>query len=127
MAATEAIVTALLSGVAGGRAYPQFRPQNGTLPAVVWSIISTTPQGVLSQSSGGGLWSARVQIDCIESNYSACKALMDNVRAAVHLKSGTYGGKTVVSSVIDQFGSDAVDIDAQLYIQPVDIIITFYD
>ena len=127
MPAIETIVTAMLSGVASGRCYPQYRPQNGTLPAVVWNVLSTVPDGVLSQSAGQGLWRARVQIDCIDGTFSGSKTIAENVRSAMHLKSGAYGGKTVVASVIDQYGSDAVDIDAQLYIQPVDFLITFYD
>ena len=127
MAAAEAITAALLAGVAGGRVYPKYRPQHGALPALVWNTIGVYPQGRVSASAGPGLWSARIQIDCIDSSYAGMKNLVEAVRAAVHLKSGTFGGKTLVASMIDHYAADDVNQDTQIYAQPVDIMLEFYD
>lgn len=127
MAAAEAITAALLSGVAGGRVYPVIRPQAGTLPAVVTTLISLVADGVIDQTAGPNLYQARVQADCYESTFAGLKSLVDAVRAAVHLKSGTYAGKTVVSSIADIVAADDVDLDTGVYSQAVDFLITFYD
>lgn len=127
MAAAESITYALLSGVAGGRVYPVIRPQAGTLPAVVTTLISIVADGVLDQTAGPNLYRARVQADCFASTYAALKTVVDEVRAAVHLKSGTYAGFVVVSSVMDNVSVDDVDLDTGIYSQAVDFLITFYD
>jgi len=127
MAAAESIAYALLSGVASGRVYPVIRPQNGTLPAVVTTMISLVADGVLDQTAGPNLYRARVQADCYDDTFAGLKTLVDAVRAAVHLKSGTYAGKTVVASVMDVVAADDVDLDTGVYSQAVDFLITFYD
>lgn len=127
MAAAELIAAALLSGVAGGRVYPVIRPQAGTLPAVVTNLISLSPDARLTQTSGANLYRARVQADCFDTTYAGLKTTVDAVRAAVHLKSGTYASKTVVSSVIDSVLADDVDLDTGIYSQSVDFLLTFYD
>lgn len=127
MAAAEAITAALLTSVASGRVYPVVRPQAGTLPAVATTLISLVPDGVLDQSAGPNLYLARVQADCYASTFADLKTLVDAVRAAVHLKSGTYAGKTVVASTFDIVGPDGLDLDTGVYSQAVDFLITFYD
>lgn len=127
MASTESITTALLSGVASGRVYPLVRPQNGTLPAVVTSVVSIVSDDRLSQTTGANLYRSRVQAECFATTYSGLKTLVDEVRAAVHLKSGTYATKTVVSSQLDNVGPDGVDLDAGIFFQAVDFLIVFYD
>ena len=127
MAAAESIAAALLSGVAGGRVYPVMRPQAGTLPAVVTTLISLVPDGVLDQSAGPNLYRARIQADCFEGTFAGLKTLVDAVRAAVHLKSGTYASKVVVASLFDIAGPDDLDLDTGVYSQSVDFLITFYD
>lgn len=127
MAAAEAITYALLSGVAGGRVYPVIRPQAGTVPAVVTTLISIVADGVLDQTAGPNLYRARVQADCYDTTYSGLKALVDAVRAAVHLKSGYYAGYLVVSSVMDVVAGDDVDLDTGIYSQAVDFLIIYYD
>lgn len=127
MAAAESIACALLSSVAGGRVYPVVRPQAGTLPAVVTTLISLVADGRLDQSDGPELYQARIQADCYDATFAGLKTLVDAVRAAVHLKSGAYAGKTVVSSVMDLVTADEVDLDTGVYSQAVDFLITFYD
>jgi hypothetical protein len=125
--AIEAIVSAMLTGVAGGRCYPQFRPQNGTLPACVWSVISLIPLSRISQSVGVGLWQARVQVDCVASSFADVLTLADSVQSAMHLQSGTYAGSHVSSSLLDQKSQIAVDQERSQHIQPIDFLITFYN
>lgn len=127
MAAAESITAALLAGVAGGAAYPVLRPDLNTVPAVVWNAISVVPDGRLTQTSGANLYRARIQVDCFERTYTALKALVDSVRAAMHLKSGPYAGKTVVSSVLDNVAPDDIDPDTGVYSQSVDVVLIYYD
>lgn len=127
MAAIESIAAAIAASVAGGRVYPKYRPQGGALPAVVWDVISARPEPVINQSAGPALWTARVQYECVADSYAGLKSLIDELRAAVHLKSGTFAGFVVVSSLIDQYSADAANIDAGIYTQPADVLFTFYD
>jgi hypothetical protein len=127
MAASEAIAYALLSGVASGRVYPLMRPQEGVLPAATTSVISVVPQNRLSQSSGVNLFQARIQVNCYAMTYSALKALIDEVRAAVHLKSGVYAGKMVSAVTVDLVGPDGVELDTGIYFQSVDFMIVFFE
>lgn len=127
MAATELITAALLGGVSSGRVYPVLRPPKGTLPAAVTSVISVVPQDRLTQTVGANLYQSRVQVDCFANTYSDLKTLVDAVRSAVHLKSGTYASKIVSASTVDQVGPDGVELDTGIYFQSVDFIIVFYD
>lgn len=125
--AIEAIVAEMLSAVAGGRCYPQFRPQSGTLPACVWDVVSLFPQSRISQSLGPSLWQARVQVNCVAGSFAELLALADDVQGAMHLKSGTYATKHVSSSLLDQKYQSEADQESSQYLQPIDFIITFYD
>jgi hypothetical protein len=127
VASAEAITYALLSSVASGRVYPLMRPQEGTLPAATTSIVSLVPQDRLTQTVGANLYQARIQVDCFAMTYSALKSLVDEVRAAVHLKSGTYAGKIVTASMVDLVGPDGMELDTGIYFQSVDFLIVFYD
>ena len=127
MASAEAITAALLAGVAGGRVYPLLRPQEGQLPAVITSMVTLRADDRLTQTVGPNLYRARMQADCVDTTFTGLKALVDAVRAAVHLKSGTYAGKTVVACQVDNVGPDGVDLDTGNYFQAIDFLITFYD
>jgi hypothetical protein len=127
VAAAESIAAAMLGSITAADVYPVSRPTIDTLPAVVWSVISIVPEGRLSQSTGTNLYTARIQADCLATSYSGLKTVADAVRAAVHLKSGTYASKTVMQSVIDTIRSDDIDLETGIYSQSVDFMITFYD
>lgn len=127
MASAELIVNSLLSGVASGAVYPLRRPTITTCPAVVTHFLWVVPELTLSQSSGVNLYQARIQADCFELSYAALKSLVDSVRAAAHLKSGVYAGKTLASSIVDMVSQDEYDSENNIFAQSVVFQILYYD
>lgn len=100
----DATLTALL----GTRVYPAILPDNATLPALVYSVISQVPIG------SGGCESTRVQVDCYAATYlTGVKAVRDGL---VTLANAT-GNWTHVA------GPDFYEDELSVYRQVVDIII----
>jgi len=95
MTFTESIFTRLstyagLAALTGTRVYPMRLPQNVTLPAVVYRIISKTPQQQLQ--GGSGLYVARVQVTAFGSSYDSAWDTADQVLLALHDFTGLLGG-----------------------------------
>ncbi|MGQ5524256.1 DUF3168 domain-containing protein [Chitinimonas sp. PSY-7] len=130
--APEKILHALLRDSAGlvalvqNRIYPLRRPQGDPLPAVVYRLISEVPSGVIDQSAGPALMTARVQIDALASNYSLLKQVIEQIKNACHLKSGTVAGCHLVSATLELAGPDDWIDDPQCFVQPVDIRLIYY-
>lgn len=88
MAVLETLVYQVLRDNAGvaavvsGRIYPLILPQGCILPAISYERVSTSP--VVSLSGFSNLESARVQIDCMASTYSAAKGLAALVFTAMN-------------------------------------------
>lgn len=77
------------STAAGARFYPNVIPQDATLPAVAYQRIDG-PR-VMVHSGASGLTFARMQYSCTAATYSAAKALLHQVRAALNGYTGTMG------------------------------------
>lgn len=77
------------STAAGARIYPNVIPQDATLPAIAYQRISG-PR-VMKHSGASGLTFARMQYSCTAASYSAAKALLHQVRAALNGYTGTMG------------------------------------
>lgn len=76
----EQLFTAL-SGVAGGRVFPNVAPNNIAKPYVVYSRVASTPENTLAD--GVPVENTRFQIDCLDTTYAAVIALADVVKAAM--------------------------------------------
>lgn len=85
---------------AGARIYPNVIPQDATLPAIAYQRISG-PR-VMKHSGASGLAFARIQYSCTAATYSAAKALLHQVRAALNGFTGTMGtgGVTVEHCIV---------------------------
>jgi hypothetical protein len=90
------IVTAL-SGVAGGRIYPQIAPEGAAYPLVNYRIINKSPivtiDGVVHATD------YQVVFECWAKNYASALTVADSVRAAIHASGLDF-------SVIDEPGED---------------------
>lgn len=69
-----------VTGIAGSRIYPKRIPQNGQVPAVVYTINDITP--VRSLSGESGLDSGIIEIICWAKQYSTAHLLACAVRSA---------------------------------------------
>lgn len=69
-----------VSAIVQSRIYPQRIPQNGAVPAIVYTIDDLTP--VRSLTGESGLDNASVEIICWAKDYSAAHRLATAVRDA---------------------------------------------
>jgi len=128
----ELVIKGLLDAAAGvtalvgSRMYAINRPEGDALPAVVWNQISDVPHPVLNQSAGPEVMVARMQINCISDTPEDVKALLEQIRLALHLQSGTINGVQTISILQATTGPDSYDRVTNTYAQPVDFMITYY-
>lgn len=93
----EASLKAYLAGYAGlsalraGRIYPLILPQNPTLPAQTYQLISA-PREYIHNADAGHTTRARVQIDNWGASYGDVKALATQTKAALDRFTGVMGG-----------------------------------
>lgn len=85
---SKLIADTLITSLAGTRVYPQKLPQNPTLPAVIYSIISDTPNADVSGMAG--LFNADIQIECYAETAQAAQDLSENVRLSLQSYRGTH-------------------------------------
>ena len=114
-------VTALVSQ----RIYAITRPEGDALPAAVFEIISDQPDPPFSASTGPEPCTARVQVNCLGKTPEAVKGLLEQVRLACHLKSGSIGGVSVIATLQDTSGPDGYDQLVDIYYQPIDITVHY--
>jgi hypothetical protein len=70
-----------LSGVAGGRVFPNIAPNNVQKPYVVYARVSSAPENTLAD--GAPLGNTRLQVDCFDTTYAAAVALAEAIKAAM--------------------------------------------
>lgn len=101
----ETTLVTLLTGHAGlgaliaGRLYPLALPQTPTLPAVVYSRIST--RRIYSQSGFSNLSRPRFQFDCWAATYLGLLALVAQLIAALESLAGDGISVAFVENEID--------------------------
>lgn len=119
----DAGVTALISG----RLFPSRMPQNTTMPALVYQVISANELTPIDAQAGYQVVRTRVQITAMAKNYSEVKNTLEAVRIACLYKSGTIAGVKVISITRDSVGPDLRDDDLAFYIQSIDFIVMHYE
>lgn len=93
---------AALSGVAGGRVFPNVAPNNVARPYVVYARVASTPENTLAD--GAPVENTRFQIDCFDATYAAAVALAEVVKTAMKASSLT----NLLLLEQDQFEPDAL-------------------
>ena len=76
----EQVFTAL-SGVVGGRVFPNVAPNNVQKPYVVYMRVASQPENTLAD--GIPVENTRMQIDCFDTTYAAVTTLAENIKAAL--------------------------------------------
>ena len=72
---------AALSGVAGGRVFPNVAPNNVQTPYVVYARVSCNPENTLAD--GSPIDNTRLQIDCYDTTYAAAVTLAQAIKQAL--------------------------------------------
>jgi hypothetical protein len=130
---TELVIAALLN-VSGVNALVSTRkaanqlPQGTTYPALVYTVISATPEPNLDYAHDAQLVRARVQINPLAKSIAEVKAIHAAVRAALDFKHYVEAsGKTVMSCRVANAGPLDKDNESGVWTQPVDYLLRYYE
>ena len=105
----------------GTRCYPETLPQNPTLPAVRYNLVTAGPIG--THDAAGGLVRATVQVDAVAATYAAARTLADTIKAKLN---GYRAGSGTIRTALwdnenpawdDETGQKIVSIDFTVYYQ----------
>ena len=91
-----------ISGVAGGRVFPNLAPNDVQTPYLVYLRVASVPENTLAD--GVPIDNTRVQIDCFDTTYAAALTLAESVKAALRASNITF----VLLMEQDQFEFDAL-------------------
>lgn len=127
------LITAALLNVAGvtnlvgDRRALAVLPQNCTMPALVYSTISTTPIFTMNALSGPQLLESRIQVTALAITPAAVEQILAAVMAAMNLKSGAYAGKNVARIIRDIKAPITRDNEANVWYGSQDFMALWYE
>lgn len=111
------LADATVSGLIGARMYPAILPQDPTMPAITYQIISG--DSVISHDGPAGLENPTIQIDCWAATYSGMDALFNAVRKRLNGASGAFSG-VEVQGIFMVRKRDLYDDEAKLHRRTAD-------
>ena len=126
----EAITYALLSGagpvtaVVGARIFPEMLPLKQPTPAIVYGLVSAVRVPAIDAQAATHLMRSRVQVNLISKDHTVTRTLRAAVLAAMQFQRGAIGGATVHSVLHAGEGPVSYDQDLDLYMRPIDFLIT---
>ena len=127
------LITAALLNVAGvtnlvgDRRALAVLPQNCTMPALVYSTVSTTPIFTMNALSGPQLLESRIQVTGLALTPAGVEQILAVVMAAMNLKSGTYADKGVARVVRDIKTPITRDNEANVWYGSQDFMALWYE
>ena len=101
------LITAALLNVAGVTNLVGTRralgvlPQNCAMPAIVYSVVGTTPIVTMNAVAGPQLLQSRIQVTALATTPSSVEQILATVMAAMNLKSGTFATRSVARTIRD--------------------------
>lgn len=125
----EKVVYTLLTGSAavtalvGLKIYPGLIPQNTSMPAVSYELVSGVDIAPINAQAGGVILRSRVQVSVLARSYAQVKTIQEAIRGALLFKSGLIADVRVVAITRDLIGSDERDDESGLYMQGVDFLL----
>lgn len=125
----EKVVYDLLTGseavtaLVGLKIYPGLIPQNTTMPAVSYELISSVDIPPINAQAGGVILRSRVQVSALARTYAEVKTIQEAIRRALLFKSGLIAGVQVNAITRELIGSDERDDESGLYMQGVDFLL----
>lgn len=129
----ELIIASLLSDssiaslVSTRRALGQL-PQNTAYPALVYNVIDGMPQPNVAYQNGSQRAFVRFQINPLAQNIADVKAIHAAVRNVLDFKhQQTIAGKLIVSCRFDSIQPMEKDLDANIWTQSADYVMTYYE
>jgi len=123
-----------LAALVPARIYPLAMPQDGALPALVYSKVSGVPE--YSHDGNTGLVEARFQFSCLGQNYGQTKSLSRAVKRAMQpleRAPRTIGGaagvrvaSALLENEVDIYDANEVEHAERVHI-PLDYLIQYYE
>ena len=126
----EKVVYTLLTGssqvtaLVGLKIYPGLIPQNTTMPALTYELVSGVDIAPINAQAGGVIMRSRVQISALARTYAEVKTIHEAIRGALLFKSGLISDVQVLAITRELIGSDERDDESGLYMQAVDYLLT---
>jgi len=111
-----------LAALVSLRIYPNIMPQNTTMPACVYNVVSAQREKAMTPVTV--MTTKRIQVNSYGTTYASAKAVSEQVRAALQWWHGTVSGVVVHYSEL-QNDMDFYDDAAFLHGVMNDFLITF--
>jgi hypothetical protein len=111
--------------VAGQRVRPILLPEGSTYPAIVYTVVATSP--LASMDGVNALQMKRMQIDCYGNNAVEAKTLCKAVHNLLDGYRGTLSEGTVIQSSLPNQDVDSFDFDLSVYRISLDFNIRFVE
>jgi hypothetical protein len=112
-----------LTGLVGAKIYPGRIPQNTTMPAVSYELVSGVDIAPINAQAGGVLLRSRVQVNALARTYAEVKTIQEAIRGALLFKSGLIAGVRVIGITRELIGPDDRDDELGLYLQGIDYLL----
>ena len=112
-----------LSALVGTRIYLDTRPEADPLPGVVYEIISDKQDN--ARIGEQEMVTARIQVTSFGQIAEDAVNVREQVRLAIHNKSGTIGGYTLLTSIESGAGPDSYDQLVNIYAKPMDFMLHY--
>jgi hypothetical protein len=106
----------------GDRLYPLQIPQEATLPAAAYAVVSSDPFPYLGQPASS--WITRIEVSVWARSYAAARAAAAAVRAAVDHQTSGWTGATVTGVRISQGETDSYNPKTQEYETALELTVT---
>ena len=90
---TYLLTKSAITDLVNTRIYPAVLPQAATLPAVVYTLITSTPNDCLAGSSGSV--DSNIQLDVYTNNHLTSNDIGEQIRLVMQGYSGTMGDETI--------------------------------
>ena len=129
----ELIIASLLSdasiiALVGNRRALYQLPQNTSYPALVYNLIDGIPQPNVAYQNGPQRAQARIQINPLALTVGEIKSIHSAIRNVLDFKhQQTIAGKLVVSCRFDSMQPMEKDLDANIWTQSADYILSYYE
>ena len=125
----ERVIYTLLTGSSAvtdlveAKIYPGRIPQNITMPAISYEMVSGMEMAPINAQAGGVLLRSRVQVNVLARTYEEVKTIQEAIRHVLLFKSGLIAAVRVIGITRDLIGPDERDDELGLYMQGIDYLL----
>lgn len=103
-------------------------PKNTSYPALVYTVIETTPDPVLAYQTTDQMARARIQFNPLAKDIATVKQILAALRTLLDFKhNDTVLGHLIVSCRLDNIGPVDRDNDIGVWTQPADYMLMYYE